>query len=103
MNHGEQQMERFVAESEDLRALESLIGRFNIFDALRIKDADLRHSISADLRVGCIFLDRRHKLVHQDTDGLTCRSRQPVVKPFRASPPREGRRRRDRLTGAVVG
>jgi hypothetical protein len=37
-------LERFVVENDDLLALESLIGRFNIFDALGIKDAEIRHS-----------------------------------------------------------
>jgi hypothetical protein len=37
-------LERFVVENDDLLALESLIGRFNIFDALGIKDTEIRHS-----------------------------------------------------------
>jgi hypothetical protein len=37
-------LERFVVENDDLLALESLIGRFNIFDALRITDNEIRHS-----------------------------------------------------------
>lgn len=37
-------LERFVVENDDLLALESIIGRFNIFDALRIDRAEIRHS-----------------------------------------------------------
>src|SRR3954470_17184319 len=37
-------LERFVVENEDLLALESIIGRFNIFDALSIARAEIRHS-----------------------------------------------------------
>lgn len=37
-------LERFVVENDDLLNLESLIGRFNIFDALRITDNEIRHS-----------------------------------------------------------
>ncbi|HEV2969772.1 MAG TPA: PD-(D/E)XK nuclease family protein, partial [Pirellulales bacterium] len=37
-------LERFVVENDDLLALEARIGRFNIFDALGIKDAEIRHS-----------------------------------------------------------
>jgi PD-(D/E)XK nuclease superfamily len=37
-------LERFVVDNEDLLALESLIGRFNIFDALAISQAEIRHS-----------------------------------------------------------
>jgi PD-(D/E)XK nuclease superfamily len=38
-------LKKFVVdEDDDLLALESLIGRFNIFDALGIKDVEIRHS-----------------------------------------------------------
>jgi hypothetical protein len=37
-------LERFVVENDDLLALESRIGRFNIFDALGIARAEIRHS-----------------------------------------------------------
>jgi hypothetical protein len=37
-------LERFVVDNDDLLALESLIGRFNIFDALKIARAEIRHS-----------------------------------------------------------
>jgi hypothetical protein len=37
-------LERFVVENDDLLALESRIGRFNIFDALGITRAEIRHS-----------------------------------------------------------
>src|SRR5438552_12678627 len=37
-------LERFVVENDCLLQLESHIGRFNIFDALGIKDAEIRHS-----------------------------------------------------------
>src|SRR5947209_11077978 len=37
-------LEQFVVENDDLLALESLIGRFNIFDALDIARAEIRHS-----------------------------------------------------------
>jgi hypothetical protein len=37
-------LERFVVENDDLDALEERIGRFNIFDALRITRAEIRHS-----------------------------------------------------------
>src|SRR5438552_312001 len=37
-------LERFVADNDDLLALESLIGRFNIFDALDIARVEIRHS-----------------------------------------------------------
>lgn len=37
-------LERFVVENDDLFALEEAIGRFNIFDALRIERAEIRHS-----------------------------------------------------------
>ncbi len=33
-----------MVENDDLLTLESRIGRFNIFDALRIMDAEIRHS-----------------------------------------------------------
>jgi PD-(D/E)XK nuclease superfamily len=37
-------LERFVVENDDLLTLEERIGRFNIFDALRIEQAEIRHS-----------------------------------------------------------
>jgi hypothetical protein len=37
-------LERFVVENDDLLTLESRVGRFNIFDALRITRAEIRHS-----------------------------------------------------------
>jgi hypothetical protein len=37
-------LERFVVENDDLTELEALIGRFNIFDALKIARAEIRHS-----------------------------------------------------------
>lgn len=37
-------MERFVVDNDDLLALESRIGRFNIFDALNIARVEIRHS-----------------------------------------------------------
>src|SRR5437868_13272046 len=37
-------LERFVVDNDDLLTLESLIGRFNIFDALSISQAEIRHS-----------------------------------------------------------
>src|SRR3954468_19517483 len=37
-------LEWFIVENDDLLALASLIGRFNIFDALRIARAEIRHS-----------------------------------------------------------
>ena len=37
-------LERFVVDNDDLLALESRIGRFNIFDALGISDYEIRHS-----------------------------------------------------------
>src|SRR5947208_2961342 len=37
-------LERFVVENDDLLALESLIGRFNIFDALGITRREIHHS-----------------------------------------------------------
>jgi hypothetical protein len=37
-------LERFVVENDDLLALESLIGKFNIFDALDIARVEIRHS-----------------------------------------------------------
>src|SRR5262249_39509418 len=37
-------LERFVVDNDDLLTLESLIGRFNIFDALGIARAKIRHS-----------------------------------------------------------
>ena len=39
-----QWLERFVVENDDLLKLESRIRRFNIFDALRITRAEIRHS-----------------------------------------------------------
>lgn len=39
-----QALERFVAENDDLLSLETKIGRFNIFDALGVVNAELRHS-----------------------------------------------------------
>jgi hypothetical protein len=39
-----QALERFVAENDDLLTLEEQIGRFNIFDALRIARVEIRHS-----------------------------------------------------------
>lgn len=37
-------LEQFIVENDDLLALESEIGRFNIFDALGIARAEIRHS-----------------------------------------------------------
>jgi hypothetical protein len=37
-------LERFVTENDDLLQLESLIGRLNVFDALGIARAEIRHS-----------------------------------------------------------
>lgn len=37
-------LERFIAENDDLLALESRIGRFNIFDALGLSRTEIRHS-----------------------------------------------------------
>src|SRR5437763_158985 len=37
-------LERFVIENDDLLTLESRIGTFNIFDALRIAHVEIRHS-----------------------------------------------------------
>ncbi len=37
-------LERFVVDNDDLLALESLIGGFNIFDALNIARVEIRHS-----------------------------------------------------------
>src|SRR5262245_41185755 len=37
-------LERFVVDNDDLLALESHIGRFNIFDALGIARVEIRHS-----------------------------------------------------------
>ncbi len=37
-------LERFVVHNDDLLALESLIGKFNIFDALSIARVEIRHS-----------------------------------------------------------
>src|SRR4051812_3595847 len=37
-------LERFVVENDDLITLESRIGKFNIFDALGITRAEIRHS-----------------------------------------------------------
>lgn len=39
-----QSLERFVAENEELLALEEQIGRFNIFDALGVARVEIRHS-----------------------------------------------------------
>lgn len=39
-----QALERFVAENDALTQLETRIGPFNIFDALGIVHAELRHS-----------------------------------------------------------
>lgn len=39
-----QALERFVVENDDLLAIEEQIGRFNIFDALRIARVEIRHS-----------------------------------------------------------
>jgi len=45
MNETEvQALERFVAENDDLLALEEQIGKFNIFDALGIARVEIRHS-----------------------------------------------------------
>jgi hypothetical protein len=41
--HG-QALERFIVDNEDLVELEQHIGRFNIFDALRITRQEIRHS-----------------------------------------------------------
>jgi len=40
----ERELEKFVVHNEDLLALESRIGRFNIFDALGIARVEIRHS-----------------------------------------------------------
>ncbi len=37
-------LERFVVENDELLELEEHIGRFNIFDALRIEHVEIRHS-----------------------------------------------------------
>src|SRR5690606_28963657 len=37
-------LERFVVDNDELLELEERIGRFNIFDALRIVDREVRHS-----------------------------------------------------------
>lgn len=37
-------LERFIVDNEDLMKLESQIGRFNVFDALRIARVEIRHS-----------------------------------------------------------
>jgi hypothetical protein len=37
-------LERFVVDNDELLELESRIGRFNIFDALRVDRAEIRHS-----------------------------------------------------------
>ncbi len=37
-------LERFVVDNDDILTLESLIGRFNIFDALAISNTEIRHS-----------------------------------------------------------
>lgn len=39
-----QELERFVAENDDLLSLEEQIGRFNIFDALGVARVEIRHS-----------------------------------------------------------
>lgn len=39
-----QALERFVVENDELLQLEERIGRFNIFDALRIVDREVKHS-----------------------------------------------------------
>jgi hypothetical protein len=39
-----QALERFITENDELTRLESRIGRFNIFQALRIERTELRHS-----------------------------------------------------------
>lgn len=44
MDEAREALERFVVENEDLAALESRIGRFNLFDALGIARAEIRHS-----------------------------------------------------------
>ena len=37
-------LERFVVDNDELLVLEEQIGRFNIFDALRIVDREVKHS-----------------------------------------------------------
>lgn len=37
-------LEQFIVENDDLLELEERIGRFNIFDALRVVDVEIRHS-----------------------------------------------------------
>ena len=37
-------LERFVVDNDDLLQLEERIGRFNIFDALGVAHAEIRHS-----------------------------------------------------------
>src|SRR3954453_131992 len=37
-------LERFVIDNDDLTELEARIGRFNIFDALRVARVEIRHS-----------------------------------------------------------
>jgi hypothetical protein len=39
-----QALERFVSENDELLELEERVGRFNIFDALRIVDREVKHS-----------------------------------------------------------
>src|SRR5688572_3432381 len=38
------QLRRFVVECTDLRELERLLGRFNVFDVLKSAQSELRHS-----------------------------------------------------------
>jgi hypothetical protein len=44
LSEARQVLERFVVDNDDLRELESRIGRFNIFDALGITQVEIRHS-----------------------------------------------------------
>jgi hypothetical protein len=37
-------LEQFIVDNEELQQLEATIGRFNIFDALRVDRAEIRHS-----------------------------------------------------------
>jgi len=65
-------LERFVLDAEDLTALESLVGRFNVFHALGVARAEIRHSNAlawlldpaeldgADLNRTLVHRERKH-------------------------------------------
>jgi hypothetical protein len=80
-------LERFVVENDDLLQLESLIGRFNIFDALGITHREISHSNflddepDAELANGCKRCQWVQKMSMGAKDANGCKPGQKWVSP----------------------